>query len=156
MRVGMRVVILLLALIPWLAPYELLLKIEWTRFVHPFFAFALLVSLGAVAVSALFAFAALAGLSSRIVLDAESRSITVTEVAPVIPLRTRVRPLSSVRGVEVETHDWSDGAPSYSLEIEMADGESFASGSSWSRDDVERARVRVEAFLARYVAPPEG
>ena len=66
-----------------------------------------------------------------------------------------MRPLSSVRAIEVETHDWSDGAPSYSLKITMADGIAIGSAASGSREEVERVRARVEGFLEEHVAPFE-
>lgn len=146
---GRRLLFVLLGLIPLLAPYELLLRIEWQNYLHPFFLFAVIVSAGAVAVSAFLFFAALAGLDSRMTLDAARLTFTYSAVAPVIRQRTRVYPLSSLGEVDIRTHEWSDGAPSYSLTIITSDGAAFESASSWSREEVERGKARVEAFLKR-------
>jgi hypothetical protein len=149
LRWGSRLLFALLSLIPLLAPYELLWKVGWTAYWNLSFAFAAFVSAGAMAVSAFFVFAALAGRSTRMRFDATRSTFTYTEVAPVIPRRTRALPLASIARVEVRTHDWSDGDPSFALRIETCGGEAFDTASSPSRQDVESAKARVEAFLAR-------
>ena len=53
---------LLLALVPLLAPYELIVRPHWQHYVNVIFLFAAAISAGAIAVSALLAWAALAGL----------------------------------------------------------------------------------------------
>ena len=146
---GKRFLLASLALIPLLAPYELMLRVQWNDYRHPAFLFAAIVSGGAVAVSALFMFAAVAGLSSRMTLDAAHSTFTHSSWAPIVPRRTRVLPLSSLESVQVRTHEWSDGAPSYSMVVKMFDGTTFDSDSSWSREDIEHEKVRVEAFLER-------
>ena len=45
--------------------------------------------------------------------------------------------------------EWSDGPPSYTLMVKMSDGATFESGSSWSREDMEDEKVRMETFLDR-------
>ncbi|RPI07310.1 MAG: hypothetical protein EHM71_10925, partial [Zetaproteobacteria bacterium] len=69
MRVGMRILLAAFGLLPLLAPYELLIKIDWEHFVNPFFFLAAFISAGATALSAFLFFAAVAGLSSKIVFD---------------------------------------------------------------------------------------
>jgi hypothetical protein len=49
MRPGMRVVVALLGLFPLVAPCELLVRPAWTAVLHPSFAVAAVVSLGALA-----------------------------------------------------------------------------------------------------------
>jgi hypothetical protein len=147
MLVGMRVLLFLIALFPLIAPYELLLKPRWTGYVNVFFLFAALVSLGAMCVSALFVWAAVAGIQSRMMFDRARRLFTYTAWAPVMGTRTSRCGLDAITALEVETHDWSDGAPSYSLRVVMADQQAFRTGSSWSREEVETLRRRVEAFL---------
>ena len=53
---GTRLLFALLALIPLLAPYELILRIQWTDYRHPFFVLAAIISAGAVASSMLLVF----------------------------------------------------------------------------------------------------
>ena len=144
-----RVFFALLSLLPLLAPYELMWRVQWNDYRHPAFLFAAIISAGAVALSAFLLFAAVAGLSSRMTLDAERATFTYSTGAPVVPHRTRVLPLSSVESVQIRTHEWSDGAPSYTLLVKMSDGATFESGSSGSREDVEHEKARVEMFLDR-------
>lgn len=121
MPLGKRVLFALLALIPLLAPYELMWRVQWNDYRHPAFLFAAVISAGAAALSLLLVFAALAGLSSRMTLDAARATFTYSTGAPIVPRRTRVLPLSSLESVHVRSHEWSDGAPSYTLAVTMSD-----------------------------------
>lgn len=147
MRVGMRIVLFLIALFPLLAPYQLLWKPRWTGYLNLFFLFAAVVSLGATCVSAFFAWAAVAGISSRMKFERGRGLLTNTAWAPVMGTRITGCRLDAITAVEIETHAWSDGAPSYSLKVVAANQETFRTGSSRSRDEVELLRNRVEAFL---------
>jgi hypothetical protein len=144
---GRRLFFALLALFPLLAPYELMIRVQWTGYLNPFFIIAAFISAGAIALSLFLVFAALAGLSSRMTIDAAHSTFTYSHVAPVVRQRTQVFPLSTLESVQVRTHEWSDGAPSYSLMIKMSDGATFNSGSSWSRQDMEHHKAQAEAFL---------
>jgi hypothetical protein len=73
---GKRFLFALFALIPLLAPYELMLRVQWNDYRHPAFLLAAIISAGAVALSGLFVFAAVAGLSSRMTLDAARSTFT--------------------------------------------------------------------------------
>lgn len=146
---GKRLLFALLALIPLLAPYELMWRVQWNDYRNPAFLLAASISAGAVAVSVFLWFAALAGLSSRMTFDSARSTFTYSTGAPIVPHRTLVRPLSSVESAHVQTHEWSDGGPSHTLMAKMSDGATFESGSSWSRDDVEHEKARVDAFLDR-------
>ena len=147
MRVGMRVLLAALGLFPLLAPYELLIRIDWDHFMNPFFFLAAFVSAGATALSALLFFAAVAGLSSKIVFDRRTATFSYSSEAPVVRRTRQVQPLSDVRSIEVGVRDWSDSAPTYYLVVTVKDGTVFESGSSWSRDEIERIRGRVDQFL---------
>jgi hypothetical protein len=131
LRTGARWVLAALSLFPLLAPYELLLRISWQSYWHPFFLLAALVSAGAVALSLLLLFAAVAGLSTRMLFDAAESNFTYTARAPILRTSRVQHPLSSLQRVEVGTSEWSEGAPSYFLRVVMDSGEAFSSGSSW-------------------------
>jgi hypothetical protein len=148
MRVGMRILLAALGLFPLLAPYELLIKVDWEHFMNPFFFLAAFVSAGATALSAFFFFAAVAGLSSKIILDRRTATFSYSSEAPVVRHTRQVQPLSLIRSTEVGVRDWSDSAPTYHLSITLKDGTVFESGSSWSRDEIELIRGRVDQFLA--------
>ena len=67
---GTRLLFALLALFPLLAPYELIWRVRWTDYMSPFFLIAAIISAGAVTLSALLVFAAVAGLSSLMTFNA--------------------------------------------------------------------------------------
>ena len=152
MPVGRRWLFAVLGLFPLLAAWELLARPHWAGRFGLFFVFAAVVSAGALCLSGLLFFAAVAGLSSRITLDARSMTFTYSAMAPVVPTQLRSYPLTDVTAVDVRTYDWSDGAPSYSLRILTADGNSQETASSSSREEVEDYRGKVAAFLSRHVA----
>jgi hypothetical protein len=144
---GQRVFFFLASLVPLLAPYELILKPEWSDSLNLFFLFAAFISAGALLVSALLLWAALAGLDTRLRFDRTRRTFSHSAGAPIVRWRTTVRPIEQIARLEVETHDWSEGAPSYSFRVLLADGREFTSGSSWSRQEIEDVVERVSAFL---------
>lgn len=145
--VGTRVFFLLLSLIPMLAPYELIFRIRWTDYWNFFFLFAAAISAGAVFVSAFLVWAAIAGLNTEMVFDRRLGIFRYAVQAPVLRRRVREFPLETVRELAVETHEWSDGAPTYSLKALLADGSSVSLGACWSRAEVEAARDQAVAFL---------
>jgi hypothetical protein len=61
MTLLMRLIFGLLALFPSLAPYELLILPRWHNYLNPVFFFFALISIGALAVSGFFIWAAVAG-----------------------------------------------------------------------------------------------
>ena len=148
MRVRVRVLLAALALVPLIAPYELLVRVRWEHYLNPFFLLAAFISAGATAVSAFLFFAAVAGLSSRMVFDREAAMFTYSQEAPVVRRTKRVHALADVCGVDIGVGEWSDSAPTYHLAVSMSDGTVYASGYSWSREDIESIRVRVNRFLA--------
>jgi hypothetical protein len=147
MPVGKRVLFFLLGLFPLIAPYELLVKPRWTGYANFFFLFPALISLGAMCVSAFFVWAAVAGIKSRMKFDRARGLFTYTASAPAMGTRTSSCPIAAIAAVEIQTHEWSDGAPSYSLNVVTRDQQTFRTSSSWSREEVEALRQRVGAFL---------
>ncbi len=147
-----RVILFLLSLIPLLAPYRLLIVPDWHDYLNPHFLFVAFVSFGALMVSGLFIWAAIAGLNSLMRFNKQHNTFTYIADAPVVPIRKYEYPIGSIRTVDIATHDWSDGPPSYSLKIEMEDGHQFTSGSSWSRTVIEEVKERVAFFLNQRIA----
>jgi len=146
---GQRVLFILLALFPLLAPYELIVRVDWQDYFNLPFLFVLLISAGAMALSALLIWAAIAGLSSSIQIDRRLGVISYSASAPVVPMQTTSFPIHSIERMHVAVTEWSDGAPSFSMEFVLAGGRSIRSGSSWSRAEVEAVQERVAAFLSR-------
>jgi hypothetical protein len=153
MRPGMRLVLVVLAAFPLIAPYELLVRIDWQYYLHPFFLLAAFISAGAIALSAFFAYAAFAGLSSEIVIDRSSSTLTHSFGAPVVRRRQHIYPLSAISKVKTVERGWSDSSPTYHLQIVLDDGIIIESGSSWSREDVEAIRIGVERVMTGQSGP---
>ena len=149
MTPGLRAFYLLIGLVPLAAPYELLIKPGWQTIFHPFFALAAIISGGAVALSALFVWIAVAGIESSARFDRRRRTLTTVERAPIMPTRTRTRPLDELRAIEVEKTEWSDSGPTYSLRLECADGQKLKLLASYARpEEAEAVRRRLGRFLA--------
>jgi hypothetical protein len=144
---GTRILLAVIAIFPWLAPYELLFRVGWDHYFNLFFLLAAAISLGAIAVSGMFCFVAIAGSSSQIVLDRRAATVSHSSRAPVVRQTVRVYPLADIRSVEVRVRQWSEGSPTYHLGIAMNDGEIFESGAAWSRAPIEAIRDRVSRFL---------
>jgi hypothetical protein len=149
MPVGRRVLFGLLALVPLLAPYELLLKPGWETIFHPLFGLAALISLGALFVSGFLMWAAIAGLESRVGFDLPRRTLTTALWAPIVPLTVRTYSINDLLAVRVETTEGSDGSPSYSLQIETLDGRSLRLLGDYDRSEVEAVQSRIARFLSR-------
>jgi hypothetical protein len=144
---SLRILFFLLAFFPLLAPYELLIQPNWYSIWNVFFLFAAVISAGALAVSALLFWAAVAGLNSKLVFDKTTGIMTYSVSAPIVRWRSQQHPIQEIAVLRVEKHDWSDGAPSYSFQTQLADGSVIRSGSSWSKEEIEDIVQRVSAFL---------
>lgn len=147
MGVGPRLLLAALALLPLLAPYELLIRTEWEPIASPFFVLAAMVSAGATALCLFLLFAALAGLSSRTVFDRRTRTVShFSQTAFARPTR-EVVPWSNVHRIEVCIREWSDSAPNYYLAVTMKGGPRFETGTSGSREEIEWMRGQVQALM---------
>ena len=149
MTPGLRAFFFLIGLVPLAAPYELLIKPGWETIFHPFFALAAIISGGAVVVSALFVWASVAGIEAGARFDRRRRTLTTVERAPVMPTRTRTRPLDELRAIEIEKTEWSDSGPTYSLRLECADGLTLKLQAAYARpEEAEAVRRHIGNFLA--------
>jgi hypothetical protein len=147
MTAGRRCFFFLLALFPLLAPYELLLRPGWSSYFNFMFILALLISLGALFLSGFFVFAAVAGLSTLFRFDAKAGTLTYIHVAPIVPYRRDLIPVGVIDRIDVETHDWSDGEPSYTVHVRLRDGRSYQSASFWEQEGAIQAVQKIESFL---------
>ena len=149
MPAGQRVLFGLLALVPLLAPYELIVRVGWQSYFNLPFLFAAVISAGALALSGLLLWAAIAGLSSSIRIDKAHGEIAYSASAPIVPLRTSTFPIISIERMQIAVIEWSDSSPTYALEFLLAGGRSIRTDSSWSRAETEALLERVAAFLTR-------
>lgn len=149
MPLGSRIVIGLAGTIPLLAPYELFVRPGWEGSLSLAFLFALIISTGAVVVSGLFVFAAIAGLNAHMRFDAGDSVFTYVRSAPVLPLKSVSVPFGLIDRVEVAVHTWSEGPDTYSIRVVAADGRTFDSASSESRAEVEGHAEHIRSLLGR-------
>jgi len=147
LRVGARALLLALSVFPLLAPYELILKPDWNSYLNAAFLFVALICLGAMTVSALLVWAAVAGLSSRMKFDKTLGIMAYSSGAPVVRWHTTHCLLREISDLRVVKTDWSEGSPSYSLVVHVTDGREFASGSSESREEVESVEAKISSLL---------
>jgi hypothetical protein len=147
MPAGKRVLFGLLALIPLLAPYQLIIQTDWNEYFNVFFIFSALISAGALLVSAFLAWAALAGLSTTLHFDKAQRVFVYRYRSPFSGLRQESRPLVDLEKLEIDVHEWSDGEPSYSILARTRDGKSFKTGSTWSLEEAQDILDQANTFL---------
>lgn len=140
--VGLRIFLFILGLLPWLAPYELLIKPGWTGFsiITLFF---LIISLGAIAVSFGFISAAIFGMNQTVTFDLASRTITHRYATAINPWRTKRYSFNDITKSEIREHDWDTGPRTYSLEIYLKDKHKILIGNFASRKEAESVLEQI-------------
>jgi hypothetical protein len=127
-----RVVFVAIAVLPLVAPYELLIKPRWNGTLSPAMIIPLIISAGAVAVSAGLVAAAGYGVSQRVRVDFAGRVVRFALIAPLQRLALRRYPFAAVRAVHGWREAGADGPDSYGLRIEFADGSGVRIGPTQS------------------------
>ena len=136
MSTGVRTFLFIMGFLPWLAPYELLIKPGWTGFSIMTLVFAA-ISLGAIAISLGFIGAAVFGMNQTVTFDLTARTITHRYETAVNALRTKRYSFSDMTKSEVREHDWDSGPRTYSLEIYFKDKHKILCGNFPSREEAE-------------------
>ncbi len=136
MSIGIRVFLFIMGMLPWLAPYELLIKPGWTGFSLMTLVF-IGISLGAIAVSFGFIGAAIFGMNQTTAFDLSARTITHRYETAVNALRTKRYTFNDITKSEVREHNWDSGPRTYSLEIYFQDGHKILCGNFSSRKEAE-------------------
>ena len=136
MSIGIRVFLFIMGLLPWMAPYELLIKPGWTGFSLMTLVF-VGISLGAIAVSFGFIGAAIFGMNQTTTFDLNARTITHRYETAVNALRTKRYSFNDITKSEVREHNWDSGPNTYSLEIYFKDKHKILCGNFSSRAEAE-------------------
>jgi len=136
MSIGIRVFLFLLGMLPWMAPYELLIKPGWTGFHISTLVF-LIISLGAIAISLAFLGAAVFGMNQTATFDLAARTVTHRYETAVNALRTKRYSFHDITKSEVREHNWDSGPNTYSLEIYFKDGHKILCGNFSSRNEAQ-------------------
>jgi hypothetical protein len=145
---GQRVLLFCLALLPLLAPYELLIQPTWQHYFNIVFVIAAIISLGALSISAALVWSAVAGMNTRLWLDRATGTLSYTITAPVLRQRSRHFPLEALDEFQIETQDWGEGPDSYALTALLNDGQRLKCGSTYSGEAVQAIVERATAFLS--------
>lgn len=138
MSTGVRIFLFVMGLLPWMAPYELLIKPGWTGFsiVTLFF---LAISLGAIAVSLGFIGAAIFGMNQTATFDLTARTVIHRYETTVNDLQTKRYSFNDIAKSEVREHNWDSGPNTYSLEIYFIDKHKILCGNFPLRNEAEEA-----------------
>lgn len=133
---GVRIFLFVMGLLPWMAPYELLIKPGWTGFsmVTLFF---VAISLGAIAVSLGFIGAAVFGMNQTATFDLTARTVIHRYETTVNALQTKRYSFTDIAKSEVHQHVWDNGPNTYSLEIYFKDGHKILCGNFPSRNEAQ-------------------
>ncbi|MBI5840342.1 MAG: hypothetical protein HZB19_09590 [Chloroflexi bacterium] len=113
---GLRVFLFVVGLLPWFAPYELLIKPGWNGF-HWLTIFFVVISLGAIVVSFGFIGGAIFGMNQTLTFNSQTRTITHAYETAVTSLREKRYAFRDVNKIEISTHDWDTGPSTYGLKI---------------------------------------
>jgi len=139
----------IVATLPLLAPYELLIKPVWTDTPSPAWLFAVIISLGALAVSIVLLLVAIFGINRRVEFDATAKTIRVTESHLMQRQRECIYPFSEITQLEVVCHDWTDGPSTYKICLTPSAGKPSAFGDFASRIDAESTLSLLRAMIGR-------
>lgn len=145
-----RVLLLAGALIPLIAPYELVLRPRWESPLAVFGVFAILASIGAVAVSIILAAVAIFGLNEEVTVDPERGVIRYTCKRLLFPLRTCEYPLNALTAVAMTTEEITDNGPvCHKVVIGISGHGQIESPPIDDRAVAEQYRYRLEEVMRR-------
>ena len=147
MGLGTRIFIGLLGLVPLIAPYDFLVKARWNSYFNFPFLLVLIVSIGAVFMSAMFVYAAAFSMSIKVTLDQRTQVFRHSSEAPTIRNKTEEHPLSHIQRLEVRETNWSDGPPSYALQFVMEGDKVYEVGPFNSLAEVDQTLQRAKRFV---------
>lgn len=143
---GLRVFLFIVGLLPWLAPYEFLIKPGWMG-LNAMTVFFVIISLGAIVVSLFFLAAAVFGLNQTFTFDSKTRTIVHAYGNVVAPLRLKKYTFGQLKSIEIVKHDWTDAPSTYGLKLTFIAGHKFEPGPFASLDAAHALKERVEQMI---------
>jgi hypothetical protein len=147
MGIGTRIFIGLLGLVPLIAPYDFLVKARWNSYFNFPFLLVLIISIGAVFISAMFVYMAAFSMSIKVTLDRRTQVFRHSSEAPTIRNKTEEHPLSHIQRLDVRETNWSDGPPSYYLQFVMEGNKVYEVGPFNSLAEVDQTLQRAKRFV---------
>lgn len=146
MHPGMRVFIFLAGFVPFLAPYELLIRPRWHG-IGIVFVIAVIISLGASVVGIAFILGGIFGLNQALCFDTFSRSVLYTFETSVTPVRRKRYAFSDLTQIEIKTMDWDSKPTTYTLRFVFADKRKVEMGDFATQDEAQGYINRIQSFL---------
>jgi hypothetical protein len=144
---GIRIFLTIVGLIPmFLAPYELLIRPSWNGF-NLYLILPILISVGAIFVGGLFVAAGILGLNQTIIFLAKSKTIYYSYESALIHLRRKTYKFSDIAKSSINTHDWTDGPSTYSLQFIFKDGKKIETSSFKTKNEAEQSLNKVENLI---------
>lgn len=144
---GLRIFLSILGLTAIIfAPYSFLVRPQWNG-VGLFLVFPILFSVGAILLGGFFLAAGLFGLNQVLLVSGGSRAIHYSYESTLIPLRKKIFRFSDLISLEVNTHDWTDGPSTYSLQFFFANGQKIEIGSFTTKEEAEQYRLKIEKLI---------
>lgn len=143
---GFRVVIFLLGFLPFLAPYELLIRPRWQG-IGLWLIVPIIISLGASLVGTVFILAGVLGLNQTLRFELFSRSVFYTHETAITPLRQKRYDFREVIKAEIKTTEWESRPTTYGLRISFADGRKVKVGEFVRQAEAQDYLSRIENLL---------
>jgi hypothetical protein len=143
---GTRAALFVLGLLPWLAPYELLFKPRWEG-VGTAMLFAVIISLGAIAISLAFIGCAIFGLDQTLIFDLKTKTVLHRYQNTVTSLRTKRYTFREIRQIETYIHEWESRPNTYSLRILFSDGRKTNVGGFSEQAEADQMRERLHNLI---------
>lgn len=142
-----RIIVFLFGLVPLIAPYEILIQTDWQSYFNLYFAFALLICLGAITVSFFFFMFALLGLDELVVIDPITSSIRHEWSSPVLKSQFKTWSFSEISELNVLLESWSDGADYYQLEFVNKNGEKLKFAKFSTEEQANQKRNEIVSLI---------
>jgi hypothetical protein len=132
---GLRIFLSVLGLIAMtLAPYELLVRPKWNGF-SAYLIIPVVISIGAIIVGGTFIAAGAFGVNQTLIVSVKTKSIQYYYESVFLPLRRKTYHFSEISGLEITTHDWTDGPSTYGLRVNISGGQKISIGSFKTKSD---------------------
>lgn len=151
----LRVLIAAVGLFPLLAPYELLVQQKWDGF-DWFMLFPIVISAGALLISAMFIGGGIFGKDHELKVSLKSRYIVLKSKSPVSSLEETHYFPSDISLLALYVREWDASPDTYSLKFAFTDGRKITVGDWKERENAESALEQVQTTLwkARRSYPP--
>lgn len=142
----MRVVLVVLGLLPTiLAPYELLIRPGW-REISVIMIIPLLISLGAILVGGALIAAGILGVNQTLLVDGEVHALVQSTETAITPLRKQVYTAREVEHIRIVPRDWSDGPPTFTVQILLRNNRKIELSSFEKKSDAEYVAGRISVY----------